>query len=121
MSITRVNAATGEVDLMDEVAPSFPPSLDEFRAKAYLPRYEFLAACVTAGIITQETAEEAADGSWPAAFDTFLTGLADTGRITAKAVWADGKVVKRNSTILALIAADASVTEEQLDVMFGYA
>lgn len=92
----------------------------EFRATASLPRYAFLQACVTAGIITQETAEEAADGSWPAAFNTFLDGQDGAQRIAAKAVWADGKEVRRDSTILALIAADAGVTDAQLDGMFGY-
>lgn len=99
-----------------------PDPREAFRETASLPRYAFLSACVSAGVITQDTAEEAADGSWPAAFNTFLAGLDGAQRIAAKAVWADGKEVRRDSTILAQIAASdgVNVTDDQLDAMFGW-
>ena len=89
------------------------------RTDASLSRAKFLQACVSAGIITEDVAEEAASGVWPSAFDTFLTGLTVEKRIEAKATWVDGQRVRRDSPILALIAAEQGVTDEQLDQMFG--
>lgn len=93
--------------------------VEERRETASMTRAAFLNACVEGGIITQEVAEEAADGSWPSAFNTFISGLSDRKKIEAKATWADGKTVWRNNEILALIAVDQGVNDAQLDAMFG--
>lgn len=92
---------------------------EEKRAAASITRAQFLKACVAADIITAEVAEAAATGDWPAAFNTFLSGLTRDQRIDAKATWADAKEVRRNAPILALIAADQRVSEAQLDALFG--
>jgi len=89
------------------------------RANASMSRAKFLQACVAAGVIEPSVAEEAASGVWPSAFDGFLTGLSVEQRIEAKATWVDGQRVRRDSPILALIAAEQGVTNEQLDTMFG--
>lgn len=101
------------------IAALSTPSIDEKRAGATMTRAQFLTACVSAQIITSAVAEAAASGSWPAAFDTFMSGLSVDQRIEAKATWADGTQVRRNNPILALIAADQGVTDVQLDAMFG--
>lgn len=122
MSTRLVNVRTGQVTVSDDPAPSYmtaEEALDADRARAFLTRGEFLLAVVSAGIITAEVAEEAADGSWPAEFDTFLAGLSAEQRIIAKTTWADGGNVRRNNAILALIAAHKGVTDTQLDAMFG--
>lgn len=112
---------TGERSFIEEDAPSYVPSLPEKRAAATLTRAQFLTACVDAGIITAEVAEEAASGVWPTAFNPFLAGLTAAQRIDAKATWADGGDVRRSNPILTLIAAYQNVTDEQLDAMFGIA
>lgn len=99
--------------------PTPTTTLEEKRKKASLSRAQFLASCLSAGIIDEETAEEAADGSWPAAFAEIVANLPVEQRINAKATWADGFSVSRNNPILALIASERGVTEEQLDAMFG--
>lgn len=107
------------------VAPPPPPEptpeelLEQARAAAFLSRDQFLLAAVAAGIVTEEVAEEAASGAWPAGFNTFLSDLTASQRITAKATWADGVRVARNNPILALIAADQGITDAQLDALFG--
>ena len=108
---------TGEVS-QREYTPK-PVPIEKLRANASLSRAKFLQVCVAAGIITEDVAEEAASGVWPSAFDTFLTGLTVEKRIEAKATWVDGQRVRRDSPILALIAAEQGVTDEQLDQMFG--
>jgi len=70
-------------------------------------------------IITDGDAEEAADGSWPSSFNTFLAGMTAAQRIEAKALWASRADVRRASPLLALVAANKSVTDEQLDTLFG--
>lgn len=101
-------------------APVVTPIEDQ-RAEAQLSRSAFLRACVSAGIITEAIAEEAASGVWPVAFDPFIAGLTAEERIEAKATWADGGAVRRDNPILALIAAHEGVTDAQLDLMFGIA
>lgn len=107
-------AATAPV----EQAPADPP-LAARRAAATLTRAQFLLACVDAAIITEQEAEEAADGSWPSTFDDFLLGMAAAQRIEAKAVWASRSDVRRMSPLLALVAANKGVNAEQLDAIFG--
>ena len=111
------DAKTGKVT-QREYTPT-PTPVEELRIDASLSRAKFLQACVAAGIITEDVAEEAASGVWPSAFDTFLTGLTVEKRIEAKATWVDGQRVRRDSPVLALIAAEQGVTDEQLDQMFG--
>jgi len=111
------DAKTGKVT-QREYTPT-PTPVEELRVTSSMSRAKFLQACVTAGIITEDVAEEAASGVWPSAFDTFLTGLTVEKRIEAKATWVDGQRVRRDSPILALIAAEQGVTDGQLDQMFG--
>lgn len=93
--------------------------LAEKRASASMTRGDFLIAVAALGIITEAVAEEAADGSWPTAFNAFLSGLTGPERIAAKATWADGGNVRRTNPILLLIAADRQVSDAQLDALFG--
>ena len=118
MTIRRVNAATGEVETLQSNAPSYDTISDK-RATAELTREAFLLACVAGGIITEQEAEEAADGSWPASFNTFLSGMTAAQRIEAKALWSRRDTVRRNSDLLALVAAEKSVSASALDAMFG--
>lgn len=93
----------------------------ERRAAATLPRAVFLEAAVTFQIIGQDVAEVAADGTFPPEFAAFLSGLSDRERLEARSAWADARDVRRDSIILAQIAASQGVTEAQLDQMFGVA
>jgi len=94
-------------------------ALDRARAAATLPREAFLIGCVAAGIITEAEAEEAADGSWPSSFNAFLAGMNGSQRIEAKALWASRAEVRRDSPLLALVAANKNMTDAQLDTLFG--
>jgi hypothetical protein len=120
MSRTIVNASTGEVTV-DEAftATDFTPPIEDRREGATLDRAAFLLGCVSADIITEAEAEEAADGSWPTSFNAFLAGMTAAQRIEAKAVWASRADIRRNSDLLALVAANKGVTEEELDALFG--
>ena len=116
----RVDVPAGELSaLQAEWQANAAGELDRKRAAATLDRAAFLLGCVSESIITEQEAEEAADGSWPSSFDTFLAGMTAAQRIEAKAVWASRADVRRNSDLLALVAANKSVTAEQLDALFG--
>lgn len=95
------------------------PTLEEKRAAAAMERSAFLVACVAAGVITEAEAEEAADGSWPATFDAFLGNMTTLMRIEAKAKWSQRGVVRRDSPLLTLVAAEKGVSDEALDAIFG--
>lgn len=138
---TQINAETGQeeqVTITPEIpdgavaVPSAPVSaadtwdgsawvvsLTEKRAQSTITRAEFLKACVAAGIITAEVAKEAATGTWPAAFNTFISGLSDDDQITAITTWTDAREVRRTAPILALVAANRGVSDATLDTMFG--
>lgn len=108
-----------ETAAREALAPSAESILAAKRNAATLTRAEFLLACVAAEIITEAEAEEAADGSWPASFDTFLRGLSFEDRIKARDTWASRADVRRNSALLALVAANRGVSAEELDTLFG--
>jgi hypothetical protein len=120
--ITIKDAETGEVtvrDMTESEISALEPTIGQLRADASLPRSKFLQACAAAGVVEPSVAEEAASGVWPSAFNEFLTGLSFEQRIEAKATWVDGQRVRRDSPVLALIATEQGVTDEQLDAMFG--
>lgn len=109
-------------DALPEDAQPLPGIVD-VRANTSTPRAQFLNACVTAQIITEAVAEEAAGGGWPSAFNTFLTGLTAAQRVEAISTWADNPVVWRNSPLLAQISGsfDPALTDAQLDALCGIA
>jgi len=111
-------------DLTTEQRAAYDAELvAETRAAAKISRAAFLEACVVAGVIDEATAEEAASGAWPTQFNTFLAGLTVAQRIEAKAAWVDAPngMIRRNSEVLAMIAADQGVSGSQLDAIFGIA
>jgi hypothetical protein len=118
----RVGVSSAELTALQTEWTKTPP-IEDLRASAVLSRAAFLTACEAASIISAADAEEAADGSWPSSFDSFLTSLTLAQRIEAKSTWADNTVVRRNNPLLAQIAAAQTppVTEAQLDLMFGIA
>jgi len=116
-TVNTFDFKTGERSSYEVEVPD--PSIEQLRANASMSRAKFLQACIAVGVIEPSVAEEAASGVWPSAFDGFLTGLSVEQRIEAKATWVDGQRVRRDSPILALIAAEQGVTDEQLDAMFG--
>jgi len=120
MSRLVVNAQTGEQSIDSGfVAEDFSGGVEEKRKQAVLSRETFLIGCVSASIITEAEAEEAADGSWPSSFNAFLAGMTATQRIEAKALWASRANVRRDSPLLALVAANKGVTDAELDALFG--
>lgn len=127
MALTRkVNGQTVEIPAQEEAAiraewqAAEAARLSAWRASATITRAAFLRACISANIITAEVAKDAASGAWPTAFNAFLSGLTDDQVIEAKAAWADAKNVRRNSEVLALIAAYQGVSDATLDAMFGW-
>lgn len=116
-----VQLTSQEVTALAAEWAAAPSALTTQRASATLSRPAFLLACLTAEIITEEEAEEAASGAWPSTFDTFLQGMTAAQRIEAKAVWASRADIRRDSALLALVAANKSVSAEQLDTLFGIA
>lgn len=107
------------IDGGEAVASPAAPTLEEQRAAAILTREAFLQAVAAEGIISWDEAEEAADGSWPASFATFLSGMTQAERVEARALWARGAMIRRDSPLLASVAADQGVSDGQLDAMFG--
>lgn len=75
------------------------------RNEAFLTRPTFLNVCEGFGIIDEATAIAAADGSWPASFEQFITDLTLSQKLEAKSTWADNQNVRRTNSILFQIAA----------------
>lgn len=123
MTIHKLDLKTGKRAMTEEVAPSFTPSLAVKRAGAGLSHEEFLIAASDLGLISKETAEEASDGTWPAAFDAFVRGLTPDERIRAKAKWARSAGVSRDDPLLDMVTKTKipkkADREAALDQLFG--
>jgi len=109
-----------------EPEPEPEPTLEEKRESASIDRVDFLLGLVDLGVITEATADEASDGTWPSTFDPFLASLPLKDRMEVKSKWRTADRVQYNSPVLATVAAYTqteealqTVTEAQLDTLFG--
>lgn len=92
----------------------------DFRSTASLPRADFLNAAADQGLITDNEAITAALGNWPTSFNASLP-IDPSEQRAVKVLWASTTDISRKSDLLAAIVASAiPVTDELLDLMFGY-
>lgn len=91
-----------------------------FRADAFLPKSLFLRGLITAGILPESEALDAAKGNWPATFSAALSSLSSGAQFEAQINWAAATKVTRNDPLLEILRAKAGVAHEVLDTMFGY-
>lgn len=90
-----------------------------WRRSASLSRAEFCIACKRLGILPSNEAIKAAKGDWPNTFDAVLED-ADLDSDDAQIRWAAATVVRRLDPLLVATAAATTLTEEQIDAMFGW-
>lgn len=101
--------------------------LEGWRNVAVITKTQFCLSMYRLGVLTPELAEEAAKGSWPAAFDDALAELSEEQRATFRISFAGEEEISRNHPALSLVQSFAaateglpSVTDEQLDTVFGW-
>lgn len=99
--------------------PAPPPDVSALRAKASLPRAEFLLRCVSVGILTQQEALVAAGGGIPESFAAFINEWSPEYVFEAQLRWAALTQVDRLNPLITMLAAQRGITDEQLDVIFG--
>jgi hypothetical protein len=117
MSRVIVNVATGVTTV--DAAYVKPDFSDAGAVPSSVPRGAFLVAAAAAGFISEATAEEAADGTWPAAFNALLSGLNAQQRVIAKANWSTASNIRRDAPLLAQIASKVPGADaDALDDMF---
>lgn len=107
--------AGGRPELQDHDAPS----LEFLRARANLPKFEFLRQCVLAGLLTEADALSAARGDIPAAFAPVIASWSEAERFEAELRWASLSQVDRMHPLIIAVADQAGITAEQLDLLFG--
>lgn len=105
-----VNAGVGERHFGD---------VNLWRAKASMQRGEFINGAADLGLMTDDEAIEAVRGGWPASFNAALPDDASLAR-RAKVDWAGATEINRNAPLIAGIIAATPITEEQVDVLFGW-
>jgi len=100
--------------------PSAEGVLTQWRETATASRKDFCIACASAGILTPEGAIEAAKGNWPTGFESSISSLTQEEQLEVKIDWATTPVISRNHPVIALLASQLDMTEEQVDTLFGY-
>lgn len=93
--------------------------LAALRAAASLSRADFIIAAVGAGIIAPADAGPAARGEVPASMQAVLSHLPEAMQVEAAVRWGASTIIERTNSVLAAIAAEMGVTDEQLDALFG--
>ena len=94
------------------------PPIEELRARATLPKDDFILSALDAKVLSEADAEEATNG-WPTGWDDFFTGQPARERIEAKARWASAATIKRDAPLIEALAAFKGLTPEQVDALFG--
>ncbi|MEM9579046.1 MAG: hypothetical protein AAF891_00045 [Pseudomonadota bacterium] len=109
----------------DPVVPPDPPTMEEKRAVAFLYRSEFCIAMKRAGYWTVAEAKSAGQGNVPPAFSAVLAASVIAGAITqdeadeAEITWATLQVVQRSHPVIPIAASVYSLTDAQIDALFG--
>jgi hypothetical protein len=106
-------------DGLPRLAEAPTPDLEFLRARANLPKFEFLRQCVLAGLLTEADALSAARGDIPAAFAQVVAGWSEAERFEAELRWASLSQVDRMHPLIIAVADQAGITVEQLDLLFG--
>lgn len=91
-----------------------------WRESAQLSKTVFCLGLMAAGVLTPEEAEDAALGKWPTSFEAPLVGLSADERALFRVSFAGATHIRRNHPALALVQGVTSVTDAQLDAMFGW-
>ena len=92
------------------------PSLEDRRLSSYLSRRDFCLAAMSAGILSEADAIEAARGGWPASFASAVPAGQETA---AQIIWASVSRIDRMDPLLLQVALAQNITVEALDTMFG--
>jgi hypothetical protein len=103
-----------------EVTPDPAIALKEWRTTAKLSRRNFCIALKRAGILSAIEAIAAAKGDWPARFASALSGWSQDAQDEAQIEWAAVQEIRRNHPMIALLGTAASMTEPQVDALFGW-
>lgn len=91
-----------------------------WREDVQLSKASFCLGLLAMGILTPEGAEDAALGKWPAEFEAPLLTLDADQRAQFRIAFAGAAHIRRNHPALALVQSMTSVTDEDLDELFGW-
>jgi len=116
VELTDEEIATREAEVTEAEAKRLP----NWRNNATLTRRQFCLSCLQAGLLSSDDAVIAAKGDWPASFDAALAGLSEMEVAAAKVEWASVSTIRRNAPLLAVVQATVGITDDQLDVLFGW-
>lgn len=111
-----------ELSKLDDILPfavDANMALIEWRQSASLSRAEFCIALKRAGVLSAQEAKQAAKGDWPATFADALAGFPDADE--AEIIWAAITTVDRMHPMLLALQAFASLPDEFVDGLFGWA
>lgn len=106
------------------------PTLEELRLQTFLGKFDFCMAMAGIGVLSGESALEAAKDNWPVEFNPFLEPLTENQRLAAKGSWIKATQVGRSHHLLLQLKAytaelaeagaiPKAVTDEDLDAIFG--
>lgn len=89
------------------------------RAMASMTRSDFLLAAIRAGIIQPSDAGPAARGEIPPSLAPVFASMPPDVQIEAVVRWGAATMIDRTNPVLAALAAAMTVTDAQLDALFG--
>jgi hypothetical protein len=120
--------ANTEQDAIDTAYPPPPTQAEidsitvkEIAAKraVSITRREFCIALATEGVLQPTDAIAAAKGEWPAVMDSFLSFLDPAQSVDAQIEWAATGSVDRLHPFVLSLGSWLSLTEVQIDELFG--
>lgn len=103
------------------VRPMTAAELQDARSGASLTKTEFLLRAASAGLLTQADAKLAAHGDVPASFAAVIAAMPQADRDRAEIIWPAATRIERLDPLIGAVAAGMSITDAQLDALFGLA
>lgn len=89
------------------------------RATAKLFRTDFVLAAHAAGLLSDADAELAARGEVPAVLTAAIAGNTDLEKVQFKIIWGGLLEVNRNHPLIGIVQTYMSLTDAQVDALFG--
>lgn len=93
--------------------------LYEARERTVLDKSELLTRMFMGGLLSIEDVEVAGEGRIPPSIEPALAMLPPEAQVIARIKWRNDAVISRSNPVIVLAAAALSLSEEQLDLLFG--
>jgi hypothetical protein len=112
----------GNIDWFQLIIPEIENAQKriEWRQTREISKLDLVLRMVSTGLISMQSAITAASGGIPSEFEQIVSSMPEEQQIEARIRWAGASMIPRLSPMILAVQNAAGLTNEQVDVLFGW-